>query len=264
MKEKSQIEKNAEERQIELLSTALNEASNAGGHWLNAAGKGFPKFYPRGVAVSPFNGLFMALHSDRNGCKTNLFTLYSDAKARGTSVREHEQGVPFLFYNWNKYVHRNNPEDIISRDAYLKLDEEVRHLRSIVETELAVMACDLLTEEDLDVLRENIAIWKMYMERKQTDKILQFDKEFHRHFYEMCDRNYWYTLLESLSPHFDRTTVLSFRCRPVNGIVSDHEELVDAIAARDRGRAAETARRHMLRYTENIDTIRQAFPEYFA
>ena len=47
-------------------------------------------------------------------------------QARGTSVREHEQGVPFLFYNWNKYVHRNNPEDIISRDAYLKLDEEVQ------------------------------------------------------------------------------------------------------------------------------------------
>jgi len=126
MKEKSQIEKNAQEKQVALLSTALNEASNAGGHWLNAAGKGYPKFYPKGVAVSPFNGLFMALHSDRNGCKTNLFTLYSDAKARGTAVREHEQGVPFLFYNWNKYVHRNNPEDIISREAYLKLDEEVR------------------------------------------------------------------------------------------------------------------------------------------
>lgn len=126
MKEKSQIEKNAQEKQVTLLSTALNEASNAGGHWLNATGKGYPKFYPRGVAVSPFNGLFMALHSDRNGCKTNLFTLYSDAKARGTAVREQEQGVPFLFYNWNKYVHRNNPEDIISREAYLKLDEEVR------------------------------------------------------------------------------------------------------------------------------------------
>ena len=126
MKAKSQIEKNAQEKQVALLSTALNEASNAGGHWLNATGKGYPKFYPKGVAVSPFNGLFMALHSDRNGCKTNLFTLYSDAKARGTAVREHEQGVPFLFYNWNKYVHRNNPEDIISREAYLKLDEEVR------------------------------------------------------------------------------------------------------------------------------------------
>ena len=124
MKEKSQIEKNAEEKQIALLSTALREASNAGGHWLNASGKRFPRLYPQGVSASPFNALFMALHSDRNGCKTNLFTLYSDAKVRGAAVREHEQGVPFLFYNWNKYVHRNNPEEIISRDAYLKLDEE--------------------------------------------------------------------------------------------------------------------------------------------
>lgn len=124
MKEKSQIEKNAEEKQIALLSTALREASNAGGHWLNASGKRFPRFYPQGVSVSPFNALFMALHSDRNGCKTNLFTLYSDAKVRGAAVREHEQGVPFLFYNWNKYVHRNNPEVIISRDAYMKLYEE--------------------------------------------------------------------------------------------------------------------------------------------
>ena len=126
MKEKSTIEKNAEERQIVLLSTALSEASNAGGHWLNASGKGYPRLYPNGVSASPFNALFMALHSDRNGCKTNLFTLYSEAKARGTSVREHEQGVPFLFYNWNKYVNRNNPEEIISREAYLELDIEQR------------------------------------------------------------------------------------------------------------------------------------------
>ncbi len=123
MKEKSQMEKNAEQKQSALLSTALGEASNAGGHWLNATGKGYPRFYPQGVAVSPFNALFMALHSDGNGCKTNLFTLYSDAKSRGAAVREQEQGVPFLFYNWNKYVHRNNPEQIISREAYLQLDE---------------------------------------------------------------------------------------------------------------------------------------------
>ena len=121
MKEKSPIEKNAEKKQVELLSEALNGASSANGYWLNASGKGYPKFHPRGVAVSPFNGLFMALHSDRNGCRTNLFTLFNEAKALGASVREHERGVPFLFYNWNKYVNRNNPEEIISRTAYLGL-----------------------------------------------------------------------------------------------------------------------------------------------
>ena len=124
MKEKSQFEKNAADKQVELLSGALSGAVSAGGHWLNATGKGYPKFYPAGVAVSPFNALFMALHSDKNGCKSNLFTLYSEAKARGESVKEHEKGVPFLFYNWNKYVNRNNPNEVISRDDYKKLSPE--------------------------------------------------------------------------------------------------------------------------------------------
>ena len=127
MKEKSQFEKNAADKQVELLSEALNGAVSAGGHWLNATGKGYPKFYPKGVAVSPFNALFMALHSDKTGSKTNLFTLYSEAKARGESVREHEKGVPFLIYNWNKYVNRNNPNDIISRNDFQQLPPEERN-----------------------------------------------------------------------------------------------------------------------------------------
>ena len=124
MKEKSQFEKNAADKQVELLSEALNGAVSAGGHWLNATGNGYPKFYPAGVSVSPFNALFMALHSDKNGCKSNLFTLYSEAKARGASVREHEKGVPFLFYNWNKYVNKNNPNEVISRNDYQQLSPE--------------------------------------------------------------------------------------------------------------------------------------------
>lgn len=127
MKEKSQFEKNAADKQVELLSGALSGAVSAGGHWLNATGKGYPKFYPAGVAVSPFNALFMALHSDKHGCKSNLFTLYSEAKARGESVKEHEKGVPFLFYNWNKYVNRNNPNEVISRNDYQKLSSEEKN-----------------------------------------------------------------------------------------------------------------------------------------
>ena len=112
MKEKSQIEKIAQEKQTALLSSALEGAATAGGHWLNVTGKGYPKFYPRGVAVSPFNGLFMALHSDKNGSKTNLFTLYSDAKARGDVYKRqqidsnHSQEFSFLRF----YFHRLNQQ----------------------------------------------------------------------------------------------------------------------------------------------------------
>ncbi len=121
---KGQIEKRATDKQVSLLNEALTTAVDAGGHWLNASGKLYPKLYPKGFAVSPFNAVILALDSDAKGCKTNLFTLFSEAKARGESVREHEKGVPFLYYNWNKYVNRNNPDDVISREAYTVLPEQ--------------------------------------------------------------------------------------------------------------------------------------------
>lgn len=124
MNEKSPIEKNAAQKQAGLLIQALAGAGDAGRYWLNPSGKTLPRFYPKGVSVSPFNALVMALDSDAKGCKTNLYTLFAEAKRRGEPVREHEKGAPFLFYNWNKYVNRNNPEDVIDRKAYLQLPEE--------------------------------------------------------------------------------------------------------------------------------------------
>ena len=52
MKDKSQAEKAAAERQVELLSTALGSAPSAKGYWLNASGKTYPSFYPKGYSKS--------------------------------------------------------------------------------------------------------------------------------------------------------------------------------------------------------------------
>src|SRR5574344_2007681 len=124
MKEKSEFEKRTAEKQVSLLTEALTSAVDAKGHWLNASGKLYPKLYPKGFSVSPFNALVLALDSDAKGCKSNLFTQFSEAKARGESVREHEKGVPFLYYNWNKYVNRNNPDDVITKEAYAELSDQ--------------------------------------------------------------------------------------------------------------------------------------------
>ena len=145
-----------------------------------------------------------------------------------------------------------------------ELVEEVRHLRSVLEAELAVMACSMLTKKDIDRLWENVAVWEMYMQRGDYEKILHLDKSFHAMVYEMCGRTYWHELVESISPHFDRTTVLSLQCRPTDKILSDHKNLVEAIEKKDAVLAGQVARQHMDRYSENIDTIYQQFGEYFA
>lgn len=143
------------------------------------------------------------------------------------------------------------------------LVEEVRHLRAVLETEIAAMACEKLTPPQLEKLWENVTLWQMYITRAQEDKIFALDKEFHRMLYLMCGCPYWYELVENLAPHFDRTTVLSFRCRPAGGILQDHAELLRAIEQHDTAAARSIAGRHMDRYTENLSTIRQSFPDYF-
>lgn len=144
-----------------------------------------------------------------------------------------------------------------------ELVEEVRHLRAVLETELAGMACEILTKQDLDRLWENVALWKMYIERTQEEKIFSLDKAFHKMLYQMCGRPYWYELVENLAPHFDRTTVLSFRCRPAETILDDHTSLLKAIEIKDVLAARAIATKHMQRYTENLTAIRESFPQYF-
>lgn len=143
------------------------------------------------------------------------------------------------------------------------LVEEVRHLRSVLEAELAVMACRLLDREQVDILWENLAVWQLYIRKKQEDKIFLLDKQFHGMLYDMCGRTYWHELVENIAPHFDRTTILSFRCRSTEHILQDHEGLIRAIEKKDESEAEKIARSHMERYTENIDTILKAFPDYF-
>lgn len=145
-----------------------------------------------------------------------------------------------------------------------ELVEEVRSLRCVLESELARTACDILQAGQIDRLRENIAVWKYYMEKGNEKKILQLDKEFHSLIYSMCKKNYWNELVESISPQFDRTIVLSFRCRPTSVILSDHEQLVDAFERRDGEAAYQIARQHMRRYIENRTLMQEKYPQYFA
>lgn len=128
MKEKTPQEQTAANRQIELLSNAFDNAKGADGYWLNASGKLAPKIHGHGLSVSPFNALILALHSDAGGYPTNLYTTFPDARKRGDAILKGEKGVPFLYYRWDTYVNRHNPEDKISREDYKKLSLEQQSL----------------------------------------------------------------------------------------------------------------------------------------
>ena len=148
MTEKSQSEQNAAQRQKELLAEALEKARTEGGVLLNQAGKTAPRLHPRDTGVSAFNALVLALHSDRGGYQTNLYTPFPRAKRDGDAVKDGEKGVPFIWYRWNEYRSKAEEGKTITRAEYDALpaerkadyapvrDRQVRTLFNIEQTTL--------------------------------------------------------------------------------------------------------------------------------
>ena len=120
--------------QTSLLIGALAVAKEHGGQWLNRDGKLSPDFAQKGQAVSPFNALMMALHSDANGYKTNVYTTFNGARSGGYSVKGGESGLPFNWYNWDKFVNRFNSKEIISKEDYEKLPAEEKELFKVLRS----------------------------------------------------------------------------------------------------------------------------------
>lgn len=128
MRDKSPQELTAATKETELLVNALQGATASHGYWLNAAGRTAPRFYGSGPSVSAFNGLIMALHSDQHGYRTAHYIPFTEAKKQGDAILQHEHGIPFHWYKWEKYVNRHDPGDTLSRNDYLLLPPDKRIL----------------------------------------------------------------------------------------------------------------------------------------
>ena len=120
--------------QAELLVGALVAASQSDGVWLNKSGKQSPEFTRENQVVSPFNALMMGLHSDANGYKTNRYMSFGDGRSAGVSVKKGESGIPFNWYNFDKYVSRINSNDIIDKAKYESLPAEEKDLYKVLRT----------------------------------------------------------------------------------------------------------------------------------
>ena len=117
--------------QTALLVGALQSASEHDGVWMNQAGKQAPVFWPKENKPSAFNSIVMALHSDANDYKTNMYTTFATAKREGISVRGKEKGLPYNWDDWSKFENKFNKNDVIDREKYLTLDPQEKELYQV-------------------------------------------------------------------------------------------------------------------------------------
>lgn len=121
MTQKNHQEQKASDRQIDMLTKALERATQNGGVLLNAERRPQPTFFPRGKGTGGFNALILGLHADEGSYKTGVYTLFNEAQKADVSIKQKQHGIPVMFTKWDAYANVKNPEHILTKNEYKAL-----------------------------------------------------------------------------------------------------------------------------------------------
>ncbi|ABR47499.1 transcriptional regulator, GntR family [Alkaliphilus metalliredigens QYMF] len=143
------------------------------------------------------------------------------------------------------------------------LIEEARFLRLVLENAVVELACDYASESDLEILKESIKLQEFYTENYSPDKLLEEDNKFHKYIFEICNKVQTYSLMDSMTAHFDRVRNMSLHTVKDIKIVEDHKKIVSAIENKDKEKAKAFMTKHLSRYQIDKDEIMEKYPDYF-
>lgn len=140
--------------------------------------------------------------------------------------------------------------------------EEIRYLRYVFEADLMMRAAEIRTQADLMALYENVQLQKLYI-MHDHDRFLQLDEEFHGIIYAFCGYEGLYSMIRQYSIDFDRMKMLSYDLESSRELIDAHEQMVQAIEARDGEKARLLLQEHLARAVNDYKSLRKKHPECF-
>ncbi len=151
---------------------------------------------------------------------------------------------------------------VVSKIDYEQI-EEAGFMRESMEVAVVALACEMATEEDFHYFEDNLLLQDACLARGDGAGLLAHDNDFHRRLFAVCRKNRCYSLLKSMSVHFDRVRQMSLVAMKNSKIVEDHRLIVEAVRARDPERAKAVMHAHLTRYKVDKSALRERYKEYF-
>jgi DNA-binding GntR family transcriptional regulator len=145
----------------------------------------------------------------------------------------------------------------------MSLVEEAAFMRRTLEIAILEQVCETATEKDLNNLVENVSLQKFYLQNDSPTKLLELDDAFHYYLYSICDKTQTYAIVNSMGIHLNRLRSMSLHSVRDLKIVEDHENIVEAVRARDKEQAKTVLTKHLSRYKFDKDELFNAYPDYF-
>ena len=143
------------------------------------------------------------------------------------------------------------------------LVEEAQFVRSVLEVAVVQLACERATQEQLEQLKENVALQEFYYQHGSSERLLEMDDEFHRLLFQIAGRMQAYEMMRSITVDFDRVRSLAVTAVKEHLWMSDHREIYEAVAAHDQEAARQLMEKHLNRYKVDETALREQYPQYF-
>ena len=143
------------------------------------------------------------------------------------------------------------------------LVEEAQFVRSVLEVAVVQLACERATQEQLEQLKENVALQEFYYQHGSSERLLEMDDEFHRLLFQIAGRMQAYEMMQSITVHFDRVRSLAVTAVKEHLWMSDHRNICEAVAAHDQETARQLMEKHLNRYKVDEKALREQYPQYF-
>lgn len=144
------------------------------------------------------------------------------------------------------------------------LVEEARFVRQVLELAILDQVCENVTPEDILLLRQNIRLQTLTQEPGMGNSLnlMELDDAFHHILFRIAHKENICRIMGGMTIHFDRVRALSITVVKDRKIISDHQEICDAIAVRNAERAKEIMTKHLMRVKVDEETIRRVCPQY--
>lgn len=146
----------------------------------------------------------------------------------------------------------------------VQLSKEAQFLRIGVELEVVRRVAERRSESDILELSNIVRHQRLELNAGNPEEFTRIDSAFHEAMYRMAGVVGLWRRIQEMRVHIDRLRRMHLLVGgKMKRILADHEAIVDAIRARDLGRAEAAVRKHLSDTSSAIERLRSRYPHYF-
>lgn len=139
---------------------------------------------------------------------------------------------------------------------------DARFIREAIEADIVKLLARESNPQLVTLLREQI-LQQRNLAPSEGGRFLELDEQFHRTLAECAQKAIAWKVIASMKAHLDRVRHLSSIQKPLKNLIDQHEEIVDAIEAKDSIKAEKAIRYHMQEVLRDLPEIVAKHPELF-